>query len=90
MKNIPQAPRTRPLYKPFTTAELAARQCAMNYFELAKSYHGMNDHSNAASCCLEGLHATHGISRPLAVRDQLHDLLDALNPHARQLAMMRC
>ena len=85
-----QASLARSLHRPFTAAELTARQRATNYLEIAKSYHDMNDHPNAASCCLEGLYAAHGISRPLAVRDQLHDLFHALDPAARKLSMTRC
>lgn len=66
--------------KPFTTAELEARTHAENYLRLAKSYGAANDILNAISCCLEGLIGTSGISRPLAVRDQLRDLLDILDP----------
>ena len=66
--------------KPFTVAELHARSYGQNYFQLAKTYRDANDVLNAVSCCLEGLALTFGISRPLAVRDQLQDLLDSLDP----------
>jgi hypothetical protein len=66
--------------KPFTTTEVQARTHGENYLRLAKSYRDTNDILNAISCCLEGLIRTSGISRPLAVRDQLRDLLDILDP----------
>ena len=66
--------------KPFSVAELQARSYGQNYFQLAKTYRDGNDVLNAVSCCLEGLVLTFGISRPLAVRDQLQDLLDSLDP----------
>ena len=66
--------------KPFSVAELQARSHGQNYFQLAKNYRDSNDLLNAVSCCLEGLVLTFGISRPLAVRDQLQDLLDSLDP----------
>lgn len=68
--------------KPFTVAELQARSHGENYFQLAHTYRDSHDTLNAVSCCLEGLALTFGISRPLAVRDQLHDLLDNLDPLA--------
>ena len=66
--------------KPFTFAELQARSHGQNYLQLANNYRDTNDLLNAVSCCLEGLTLTFGISRPLAVRDQLQDLLDSLDP----------
>ena len=73
--------RLRPgMPKPFSVAELQARSYGQNYFQLAKTYRDANDVLNAVSCCLEGLALTFGVSRPLAVRDQLQDLLDGLDP----------
>ena len=73
--------RFRPgMPKPFSVAELQARSHGQNYFQMAKNYRDANDLLNAVSCCLEGLALTFGISRPLAVRDQLQDLLDSLDP----------
>ena len=66
--------------KSFTVAELQARAHGETYMQLAKTYRDLHDILNAVSCCLEGLALTFGISRPLAVRDQLHDLLDNLDP----------
>src|SRR5215467_3486298 len=74
------SPLTPGMPKPFSVADLQARSCGQNYFQLAKSYRDANDILNAVSCCLEGLALTFGISRPLAVRDQLQDLLDSLDP----------
>jgi len=66
--------------KPFTVAEIQARSHGETYLHLAKTYCDSNDVLNAVSCCLEGLTLTFGVSRPLAVRDQLQDLLDSLDP----------
>ena len=66
--------------KPFSVAELQARSHGQTYLQLAKNYRASYDLLNAVSCCLEGLALTFGISRPLAVRDQLQDLLDSLDP----------
>ena len=73
--------RLRPgIPKPFTVAELQARSYGETYLHLAKTYRDSNDLLNSVSCCLEGLALTFGTSRPLAVRDQLQDLLDGLDP----------
>lgn len=73
--------RLRPgMQKPFTTVELQARNHGQAYLTLAQSYRAANDVLNAICCCLEGLALTFGISRPLAVRDQLQDLLGSLDP----------
>lgn len=73
--------RLRPgIPKPLTVAELQARSYGETYLHLAKTYRDSNDLLNAVSCCLEGLALTFGTSRPLAVRDQLQDLLDGLDP----------
>jgi hypothetical protein len=66
--------------KPFTQAELRANENGQTYLQLAKLYVGRGDRDNAVSCCLEGLCLTFGISRPLAVRDHLQDVLDAIDP----------
>src|SRR5579864_6990415 len=75
--------------KAFTFPELLAKQRGQNYLELAQSYHARNDLPNAVSCCLEGFEVTYGVSRPLAVRDQLHDLLDALDPDQTLASLIR-
>lgn len=81
--NLPQPSRGRlATPKPFTVAELQARSHGETYLQLAQTYRDSNDTLNAVSCCLEGLALTFGISRPLAARDQLHDLLDNLDPLA--------
>jgi hypothetical protein len=78
---LSQSPRRRlATPKPFTIAELQARSHGETYLQLAQTYRDSHDILNAVSCCLEGLALTFGISRPLAVRDQLHDLLDNLDP----------
>src|ERR1700694_417812 len=66
--------------KPFTEAEQRARNNGQTYLQLAKSYVERGDRDNAVSCCLEGLCLTLGFSRPLAVRDQLQDVLDVIDP----------
>jgi hypothetical protein len=66
--------------KPFTQAEQLARENGRRYLQLAKSYVQRGDLENAVSCCLEGLWGTLGVSRPLAIRDQLQDILDAIDP----------
>ena len=78
------------MHKPFSVVELQARTHGENYLQLANTYRAANDLLNAVSCCLEGLALTVGISRPLAVRDQLLDLLERLDPSgavSRQLRM---
>lgn len=78
---LSQPPRRRlATPKPFTIAELQARSHGETYLHLAHTYSDSHDIFNAVSCCLEGLALTFGISRPLAVWDQLHDLLDNLDP----------
>jgi hypothetical protein len=66
--------------KPFTQTEHLARENGRLYLQLAKSYVQRGDLQNAVSCCLEGLCMTLGVSRPLAIRDQLQDMLDAIDP----------
>lgn len=75
--------------KPFTLAESRARQLGNAYLELAMSYRSANDVPNAVSCCVEGLSVTHGISRPLMVRDQLTDVLSCLDPTASIRSQIR-
>src|SRR5579862_2133417 len=75
--------------KAFTVPELLAKQRGQNYLELVQSYRARNDLPNAVSCCLEGLEVTYGVSRPLAVRDQLNDLLDALDPDRTLASLIR-
>lgn len=77
----PRVPNTRPVKsKPFTTQELIARTSAEQYLLLAQDYRARGDTLNAISCCLEALEITAGLSRPLAVRDQVIDLLRVLDP----------
>lgn len=75
--------------KPFTLAEARARQLGNAYLELAMSYSAAKDVPNAVSCCVEGLSLTHGISRPLMVRDQLTDLLTCLDPTEKIRSQIR-
>ena len=66
--------------KPFTETELLAKSHAEFCLQLAKLYADECITSTAASCCLAGLLAIDGVSRPFAVRDQLDDLLKTLHP----------
>lgn len=65
--------------KPFTEAELKAKLNGELYLQMAMQYADGGDRNNAVSCCLEGLFLTFGVSRPLAVRDQLDDLLRVID-----------
>ena len=69
----------RSFTKPFTVLESQAKALGDAYLELARLYHANRDLNNAVSCCLEGLNLIFGISRPLAVRDQLHELLQTFD-----------
>lgn len=81
-----QLKRPHRLYtKPFTDAELKAKQDGEMYLQMARRYEAAGDRNNAVSCCLEGLFLTFGVSRPLAVRDQFDDLLRVIDP-ATQIA----
>jgi hypothetical protein len=75
--------------KAFSLPELLAKERGQNYLQLAQSYHARNDLPNAVSCCLEGFEVTYGVSRPLVVRDQLHDLLDVLDPNGTLASLIR-
>ena len=66
--------------KPFTQAELLARSAAETYYALAREYTTRGDTLNAVSCCIEASERIAGIARPLAVRDQLVDLMRAIDP----------
>ena len=68
--------------KPFTLAELLARRRGEAYLALAQAFRQNDDFEGALHCCLVGLRVMFGISRPLAVRDQLHDLAFQLEPLA--------
>jgi len=72
--------KPRPFTKPFSPTELAAKWNGEEYLTLAREYRTRSDITNAVSCCLGGIRLTFGISRPLAVRDELHDLLSELDP----------
>jgi len=72
-----------------TAAELLAKQRGQTYLDLARSYWMAGDPANAVSCCLEGFEASYGISRPLAIRDQLHDLLHAIDPSEELVTQIR-
>jgi len=69
--------------KPFTHAELTARTVAESYLELARNYVSRSDTLNAVSCCIEALNRIDGVTRPLAVRDQIIDLARAIDPGDR-------
>jgi hypothetical protein len=66
--------------KPFTQTEQRSRDNGLRWLHLARLYVRLGDRTNAVSCCLEGLWLILGVSRPLVVRDQLQDLLDAIDP----------
>jgi hypothetical protein len=67
--------RHRPvLLKPMTAAELRAKVQGELQLALANAYKEQGDLESALHHCSSGLRLTHGISRPLVVRDQLHDL----------------
>jgi hypothetical protein len=66
--------------KPLTNIEQQAKENGSRWLQLAKEYVRRGDRDNAVSCCLEGLWLVLGVSRPLAVKDQLQDLLDAIDP----------
>jgi hypothetical protein len=65
--------------KPFTDAELVARQEGQEWLQLAIDCRDNHEFEMAGACCHEGLKETFGVSRPLVVRDQLHDLLESLS-----------
>lgn len=79
MHPLPHQSRWRSPSKPHTLLETLANTMAHAYLEQARLYATAKDTPNAVSCCLEGLAATYGIPRPLAVRDQLQDLLGSLD-----------
>jgi hypothetical protein len=60
--------------KPFTDAEISAKERGEIQLALAQSHRQRGDSESALNCCLTGLRLTYGISRPLAVRDQLHEM----------------
>jgi hypothetical protein len=72
--------------KPFTDAELLAKKCGEIQVAWAQSYRQFGDNVSALNCCLTGLRLTFGISRPLAVRDQLHEMACQIDPTSCQLA----
>jgi len=77
----PRACNTRSITsKPLTKAELTARKSGEYYLSLAHAYRNRGDTLNATSCCIEALESTAGVARPLAVRDQVFDLLRAIDP----------
>lgn len=77
--------------KLFTQAELRARSAAEAYLSLARNYADCGDTLNAVSCCIEALNVTAGITRPLAVRDQIVDLIRVIDPHDHiSLRIKRC
>lgn len=77
--------RTKPMFvaKPFTYAETIACSASKTYYALARDYAGRGDTLNAISCCLEASDRIDGITRPLAVRDQIVELVRTLDPHDR-------
>jgi hypothetical protein len=66
--------------KPYAHAELIAKKLGETQLALAQRYREQRDLESAMHCRLAGLRLTFGISRPLAVRDQLHDLARQLEP----------
>lgn len=75
--------------KPFTAQEMSARIAGATYLGLAQSYRMNGDILNAVACCLEGQAHAWGISRPLAVRDQLDDLLRLIDADGAISASIR-
>ena len=78
-----QKRRTLAKVKPFTAAELSAKTRAETQLALARLYRERGGVDSALSCCLTGLRVTIGVSRPLSVRDQLHDLCCQIDPSFR-------
>jgi hypothetical protein len=77
--------------KPFTRTEILARTAAETYHALARDYAGRGDTLNALSCCIEASQRLGIIPRPLAVKDQLVDLVRQLDPdHRLGLSIRRC
>ncbi len=76
----PTTGRAQSRAKPFTQTEQQARINGQFWLQVAKSYVRRGDAANAISSCLEGLWLTFGVSRPLAIRDELEDVLDAIDP----------
>lgn len=72
--------------KPFTAAELPAKQCGEIQLGLAQLFLQRGDNESALTCCLTGLRLTYGISRPLAVRDQLYEMASQIDPTSCQSA----
>jgi hypothetical protein len=66
--------------KPFTDAELFVKTRGEIYLALAQLYLQRGDNVSALDYCLTGLRLTYGISRPLAVRDQLHEMACQIDP----------
>jgi hypothetical protein len=81
-KYDPDRLRRKPVFtvKPFTHAELIARAAAESYLALARNYLSHGDTLNTVSCCIEALILIDGVTRPLAVRDQIIDLVRAIDP----------
>ena len=86
MQQEPRSPcdpavRKHPIgFKPLTEQEILARNDATFCLHLATLYADEGNIDSAVFCCRTGLLATHGVSRPLAVRDQSDDLLETLAP----------
>jgi hypothetical protein len=72
--------------KPFTDAELSAKVRGEIQLALAQLYRQRGDNESALTCCLTGLRLTYGVSRPLAVRDQLHEMACQIDPTSCQSA----
>ena len=90
--NLAHGPaRSKPMFvaKPFTHAETIAGSASKSYYALARNYAGRGDTLNAISCCIEASDRIDGITRPLAVRDQIVELVRALDPHDRICRHMR-
>ena len=67
-------------FNPLTEREILARKDATFCLQLATLYADEGNIDSAVFCCRTGLLATHGVSRPVAVRDQSDDLMETLAP----------
>ncbi|GEM_PF-6894063 len=66
--------------KPFNDDELFVKARGEIHLARAQSYRQCGDNVSALNCCLIGLRLAYGISRPLAVRDQLHEVACQIDP----------
>lgn len=84
-----RAQQRRESHKPFTPAELAAKQQAEAFLNRARAFQERKDMLHAVLSCLEGQQAMLGVSRPLMVRDQIDDLLFQLDPSGTMTERLR-